>query len=84
MEQRFEAVQQEAQAAGASGRQAVQEHSGPCGYHWQRSYARNGPGEVAVCSGMLLEVACRVGCVSLSLEPAVLRWLAAQLLWRCT
>lgn len=44
MEQRFEAVQQEAQAAGASGRQAVQEHSGPCGYHWQRSYARNGPG----------------------------------------
>jgi hypothetical protein len=44
MEQRFEAVQREAQPAGGSGRQAVQEHSGPCGYHWQRTYSRNGPG----------------------------------------
>lgn len=53
MEQRFEAVQREAQAAGGSGREAVQEHSGPSGYRWQRSYSRNGPGEAGVAAGCL-------------------------------
>ena len=46
MEQQFEAVEREAQASG-SGRQAVEEHHGPCGYRWQRSYSRNGPGGCA-------------------------------------
>lgn len=49
MDQRFEAAQREAQQAGSSGSgvqgQQLVGPGGPCGYRWQRSEHKEGPGE---------------------------------------